>query len=200
MRIAEEYDKALEAFSNALQVQPQFVQVYLARGDVFLLQGQSDTALAEYKAGPARGSHVCPGPGENGRRSTRATNSQRKPRKPIAAAIDLDPKQTIAYNSLAWMAAERQTQLDEAITWAQESRRTRTQNAPDSRTRSDGSIGPVGNSTRRPAVLQKATTMQPPQAAIWYHLGLVQAERKKTKEAVAAMQQSPETPAVFPGH
>ena len=42
----QEYDKALEAFSHALKVQPQFVQAYIARGDVYGIQGQPDKALA----------------------------------------------------------------------------------------------------------------------------------------------------------
>src|SRR5256885_10158619 len=44
----QEYNKALEAFSNALKVQSQFVQAYIARGDVYGIQDQPDKALAEY--------------------------------------------------------------------------------------------------------------------------------------------------------
>jgi tetratricopeptide (TPR) repeat protein len=36
-------------FAQALKVQPQFVPAYLARGDLYRLQGQPEQALAEYQ-------------------------------------------------------------------------------------------------------------------------------------------------------
>lgn len=105
------------------------------------------------------------------------------------AAIDLDPKQMIAYNNLAWMAAERRVHLDEALTWAKKA----VALAPTVPQLCD-TLGWVhrarGELDHAATVLHKATTLPPPQAVIRYHLGLVQAERKQTQEAVAAFKQA----------
>jgi tetratricopeptide (TPR) repeat protein len=118
--------------------------------------------------------------------------------KAYLVAIDIDSKQSIAYNNLAWMAAERQTRLDEALTWAKKA----VELEPNIRQFQD-TLGWVhrarGELDKAATVLQKATTVEPQQAVIWYHLGIVQAERKKTKEAVAALKQALQLQQDFPG-
>jgi Flp pilus assembly protein TadD len=47
-------------------------------------------------------------------------------------------------------------------------------------------------------VLQKAAKIEPQQAVIWYHLGIIQAERKKTKDAEAALRQALQIQQNFP--
>jgi tetratricopeptide (TPR) repeat protein len=182
----KEYEKALEAFSNALKVQPQFVQAYIARGDVYGIQGQSDKALAEYnealRVAPTFAlAHLKIGTVYEAQARTEEAQ------KAYLAALDADPKQSIAYNNLAWMAAEHKTRLDDALSWAK-----RAVELEPKVSQFQDTLGWVhrarGELDKAADVLQKAAKIEPQQAVIWYHLGIIQAERKKTKDAAALKQ------------
>jgi tetratricopeptide (TPR) repeat protein len=192
----QEYEKALEAFANALKVQPQFVRAYIARGDVYGVQGQPDKALAEYN----ESLRVAPKFVLTHLKIGTVYAAQARPeeaQKAYLAAIDADPKQSIAYNNLAWMAAERKTQLDDALTWAKkavelEPKVSQFQDTLGWVHRARGELDKAAD------VLQKATKIEPHQAVIWYHLGIIQAERKKTKDAAAALKQALQSQQNFP--
>jgi tetratricopeptide (TPR) repeat protein len=192
----KEYDKALAAFSDALKVQPQFVQMYLARGDVFLLQGQADKALAEYNEALRVAPQFSLAYVKIG--ALHEANKQlEEAEKAYLAAIDADAKQAMAYSRLARMAAERKTRLDDAITWAQKAVELEPK-VPQFQDTLGWVHRARGELDKAEAVLQKATTGEPPQAVIWYHLGIVRAERKKTKEVAAALKQALKLQQNFP--
>ena len=91
--------------------------------------------------------------------------------------------------NLAWLAAERKTQLDAALTWARkavelEPKVPQFQDTLGWVHRARGALDKAAD------VLQKATKIEPPQAVIWDHPGIVQAERKKTKDAAIALKQA----------
>src|SRR5262249_30864212 len=117
--------------------------------------------------------------------------------KAYLAAIDADPKQSIAYNNLAWMAAERKTRLDDALTWAKKAVELEPK-VPQFQDKLGWVHLDRGELDKAAAVLQKATQIEPQQAAIWYHLGIIQAERKKIKDAATALKQALQIQQNFP--
>lgn len=184
----KEYDKALEAFADALKVQPKFVQARVDRGDVFLAQGQDDKALDEFNAAlkdVPKLAAVQVRVGMLHERAKRATDAERA----YLAAIEADPNQAIAYNNLAYMAAERKAKLDEALVWAKKA----VDLAPKAAGFQD-TLGWVhrarGELDKALPVLEKAAAVKPETAEIVYHLGVVYAEKGKAKEAAASLEKA----------
>lgn len=195
--IRQDYEKALKAFTEALQVQPQFVQAYLARGDVYLIQGHIDKAVGEYQAALRVAPTFAPAYVQLGmlyEGMRRVDDAE----KAYLAAIEYDTNQSIAYNNLAWLAAERRTRLDEALTWAK-----RAVELEPKVPQFQDTLGWVhrarGELERAMAVLQKAASMEPQQAVLWYHLALVYSERKRPKDTLAALRQALKLQQDFPG-
>jgi Flp pilus assembly protein TadD len=95
------------------------------------------------------------------------------------------------------MAAERKARLDDALTWDKkavefEPKVSQFQDTLGWVHRARGELDKAAD------VLQKATKLEPSQAVVWYHLGIIQAERKKTKDAAAALKQALQLQQNFP--
>jgi len=45
----EDYEKAIEAFKQAIRIQPDYIYAHYNLGMVFLVQGDRNSALDEYK-------------------------------------------------------------------------------------------------------------------------------------------------------
>jgi tetratricopeptide (TPR) repeat protein len=48
--IKEQYDQALQCFSNSIQIDPKFAEAYIKRGDTWYLKGDNDMAINDYNA------------------------------------------------------------------------------------------------------------------------------------------------------
>jgi tetratricopeptide (TPR) repeat protein len=111
------YDLALTAYDLALKRKPDFVDARLARGDVFAARKEFDKAEREYElaiqtAPNSLAAHL---------RSAMLHQHLKKwseSERGYLKAIALDPNDPIAYNNLAWSAAERKVRLDDALIWA----------------------------------------------------------------------------------
>lgn len=182
------FDQATQAFSSALKARSTFFPALIARGDIYTTQGHDDKALKEYEAAVT----LAPKLGtlqvkmgllhERNHRFDEAVEA-------FQTAITLDPKQVIAYNNLAWISAEQNIRLENALTWAKKA----VELAPKVPAFQD-TLGWVywkrGNVEEAATVLEKASTMKPEQADIFYHLGVVQAERGRTDEAITALKKA----------
>ena len=173
--VRKQYDEAHQAFGRALQAQPKFAQAHIARGDVYTIQKQDNKAIEDYEAARTLAPriaalHVKLGLlYERNERFDQAIDSFR-------TAISLDPRQPIALNNLAWISVQHNARLDEAVTWAKQA----VALAPKISAFQD-TLGWVhrkrGELDKAADVLEKATALQPEQADIFYHLGVVEAER-----------------------
>ncbi|MDT7044228.1 tetratricopeptide repeat protein [Candidatus Nitronereus thalassa] len=191
----KQFEDAHTAFTQSIYAQPKFVQAYIARGDVSIIQERDTHALEDYEAArnispniPAL--HVKLGLlHERNKRFDQAVDSFR-------TAISLDPRQAIALNNLAWISVQHNTRLDEAVAWAKQA----VALAPKVSAFQD-TLGWVhrkrGELDEAADVLSKATTLEPEQADIFYHLGVVESERGHTEKAVAALEKALELNAKF---
>ncbi|OPY12650.1 MAG: lipoprotein NlpI [Syntrophus sp. PtaB.Bin001] len=48
--IKEQYDQALQCFSNSIRIDPKFAEAYIKRGDTWYLKGDNDMAINDYNA------------------------------------------------------------------------------------------------------------------------------------------------------
>jgi len=184
----KQLDDARKFFDKAILAQPKFVQAFMARGDVSILQAQDAKALEDYEAARTLapripGLHVKIGLlHERNKRFDQAIDSFR-------TAISINPNQPIALNNLAWISVQHNAHLDEAVTWAEQA----VALAPKSSAFQD-TLGWVywkrGELEKAAEVLNRATGLKPEQAEIFYHLGVVEAERGKTEKAVTALEKA----------
>lgn len=182
------YDKALSTMDKALQLQPGYMPARLDRGDIFVATGALDSALAEYQAA----AKALPGLAMAHLKVGAVYQSQKKwtdAEQAFLRAVEADPKMFAAYNNLAWMAAERKENLQNALGWAEKA----VEIAPEAGDSLD-TLGWVhrarGELDQAAAALEKAVAKQPQRVSFVYHLGVVYSEKGERKEAVAAFRKT----------
>lgn len=182
------FDKALNAFGTAIQLQPKFVEAHIAIGDAYINQQKDEEALEAYE----RAKSLTPKVGgiyvklglvhERNKRIDEAA-------KAFEQAIALDPKQPIAFNNLAWIAAQKNIRLDEALEWAKKA----VALAPKVSAFQD-TLGWIhrmrGELDQASDTLHLASGIKPELPDIYYHLGIVEAERGNTKDAISALMRA----------
>jgi len=182
------WDKAQAAFDSALRLQPGLLPAVLGKADVLMAKGDHPAALALYTEAvrAAPGSDLAQlklgmafqGTGQLG-------NAQRA----YLEAVRLNPNLAIAYNNLAWMAAEERTNLQQAQRWAERA----VSLAPGEPLFLD-TLGWVfrarGQLAEAERTLERATAMPGAGPVVWYHLGRVYQERGRNREARRAYQRA----------
>jgi tetratricopeptide (TPR) repeat protein len=111
--------EALTAIDQSLKLQPQNTGFQLARADILLGQGRYQDAQGAYdkvlKADPTSQTAVI-GIGMSYQAMKKYPDAETYFRRALAK----DPRQPLILNNLAWMAAERKTNLDQAVAWAKQ--------------------------------------------------------------------------------
>ncbi len=179
-------DDALQSLEHAAA--RGYVPARMKRGELFEAKGDSRRALAEYETA------VKAAPKYGPARMKLALLHQREGRWADAefaylALTRLHPGDPVAYNNLAWMAAERRAKLDDALAWGLKA----VSLAPGEGAFQD-TLGWVhrarGDLPAASQALHKAAQLQPANAAIQYRLGVVLGERGEVQPAVAALRKA----------
>jgi tetratricopeptide (TPR) repeat protein len=181
-------DRAIVAYDGVLKIVPKSLEALIEKGDVLFASKQSLKALQSYQTalGYAPGSaviHLKIGMVEQDQGRTAQAEAA------YTAAIKADPKQAVAYNNLAWMAAERKTRLAEALTWAQ-----KAVSLDPKVPAFHGTLGWVyrarGETDKAVTSLEQAAALGPTQAEVQYRLGLVYSEKGLRDKAIAALRKA----------
>jgi tetratricopeptide (TPR) repeat protein len=184
----KQYDKALAAFDAALKIFPAFPAAHYERGQIFAARGDDTRALAAYAEAQKH----------DPKRSVGYTNigmvHQRNKRwaeaeQAYLAAVKIEPGNSIAYNNLAWMAAERRTNLPQALTWAQKAV-SLAPKMPEFQMTLGWVLRAQGDLAKAEQTLRGAVSLQPRNAGALYLLGRVYLERGKTEEGVGELQRA----------
>jgi len=180
--------RALDLFAEALKVEPKFFAAHLARGDVFLAAGDRDKALTEFGKAAELAPHLGLAQVKLGM-TWQAKGRAAEAEKAYLNAIALDPGQAVGFNNLAWLAAERKGNLDQALKWAQRATKLAPKQAQFQDTlgwvyRARGELG------RALTVLREASAADPGSGEILYHLAVVYAEQRNTKAAVETLNKA----------
>ncbi len=179
---------AMTWVERALTIQPDMNDALEARADIWQMRGEFDKALADYasvlRANPGRVSALL----------KQGSLLQKLGRNEAAAeaylaAIKHDPRAAIAYNNLAWMAAESGRNLDQAETWGRKAVELGPNVAAfyDTLARVQRARGDLKAAEKS---LLHATSLEGATASIFHHLGVVLLELGKQAEATKAFEKA----------
>jgi tetratricopeptide (TPR) repeat protein len=192
-----QFSRALQAFSDALRIRPDFLPSCMARGETLEATREDDKALFQYSECLKAHPNFAAADVKIGvihQRYNRLAEAD----KAYLAAISLDPNQVIAYNNLAFQAAQQKTRLDAALVWAKKAVQLQPQVAQFQDT-----LGWVlrarGDLDQASATLEKAAALDLKDPTTYYHLGVVYSEKRERREAVAALNRALTIKAEFPG-
>ncbi len=182
------FDAALESFTLALQASPTFLPALMDRADVLAEKERNAEALADYEKvigqQPAN-ADVWLKSGLILQRLQRNEDAAKAYQK----ALSFNPKLPLAYNNLAWLALQKNGDLDEALGWSR-----KAVDLAGSVPHFHDTLGWIlrarGDLAKAQEALETATRLKPPQAESYYHLGIVLQERGNKKGAAAAFRQA----------
>ncbi len=190
------FDEARRAFQIGLDLQPNFVPLLVDQGDLAVARGQLNEAVPYYEkaAGLAPTTTLLIKLGL----AHQSLHHWAEAESTYRQAIDHDTKAADAYNNLAWLMVDRGERLNEAEQWAEQA----TQLSPGRATYLD-TLGWVlysrGEFLKAEQVFRKAAQMEPKNAEIHYHLGVVYDERGNRDDARKALNRALELQPGFPG-
>jgi tetratricopeptide (TPR) repeat protein len=185
---AKDLDGAQQWADRAVAAAPAMPEALELRGDVRQGRGDTEGSLADYAAA------LRTRPGDVALLLKQGSVLQQAGRAGEAAksyqeAIKADPRAAVAYNNLAWMAAESRTNLEQAERWA----RKAIELAPNAADFHD-TLGWVQRARGNPKAAEKtllhAASLKGAPASTFYHLGVVQRELGRSKEAAAAFERA----------
>jgi tetratricopeptide (TPR) repeat protein len=194
--LSKEPTKAIEFFSLAIKAQPDYAPAYMDRADIYYATGEEDKSLQDYHAALAiapksAGVYVKMGMIQERRQQWSAAEQALK------AAIALDDKQALAYNNLAWLAAEGHIAQDNALTWANQA----VSLAPQVLEFQDTLAWVLrtrGKLEQAVSVLEKVNAKKPDESMYLYHLGVVYDDMGNRKKASTAFEKALKLKAHFP--
>jgi tetratricopeptide (TPR) repeat protein len=191
----KQYDAALGEFEFALKADKSFAKAYLGRGDAWFAKGNDRKAIAEYETALTIQPQLATAHEKIG-----MLHHQRKhwaeAERVYLAAIKINPKSPLAYNNLAWVNLEQNSDRDAAVRWARQA----VDLVPQSSQFQD-TLGWAyragGNKAKALAALERAASISPPNPEILYHLGIVLTEAGRDKDAMTAFRKALDLKANF---
>jgi len=184
----KEFQKAKQNLSKAIELDPTNYDAHLTLGDIHFSLNQDSQAIAAYQTSVNVNPDLAVGYLKLGRIYEKI-GEKGKAKQAYLRTIQADPTEPIAYNNLAWMAAEENTNLDEALMWGEKA----VSLTPDSPQFHD-TLGWVYRARGEPAkaetALQKSSKLDPEKAEVWFHLGIVLQEQGKDLNAKQAFQKA----------
>jgi tetratricopeptide (TPR) repeat protein len=176
-------NEAIAAFDRALTSQRNYVDAHIAKGRVLQVTGKRDEAIAEYNAAllvdkKAIGALIGSG------MIYQATGQTAAAEEAFREALNIDKDNLIALNSLAWMAAEKKTELNEALAWATRAASI-APNQPDILDTLGWVLRQRGELPKAAEVLEHAVKLRQT-TEIYTHLGTVRADMGDKNAAAEA--------------
>lgn len=193
---AGEVDKALAAFDSGLARQPAFVPLMLDRADALGRAARWNDAAKQLQAADTlvpQSAAVKTKLGDVYQGAGRWDEAE----KNYLLAIELDAKNPIAYNNLAWMTVERKGDASKAVEWARQAVKLSPGSSPFHDTLAWAERA-SGNLPGALAHLKRAIELEPKVAGYHFHMGVVRNEMKQPAEAKAALIRALELDASLP--
>jgi tetratricopeptide (TPR) repeat protein len=184
----KKYPAAVQSFTRALALRPDQVIWLMARAEAYEALGDESRASKDYETCLKVDPKYAPAYVKIGV-IHQLHDRFAEARKAYQSAISIDPKQALAYNNLAFGLAERKEQLDDALKWANKA----VELMPESSQFQD-TLGWVrrarGELAQASRILEKATTLKPALADVYYHLGIVYSELGRPGNAGEALKKA----------
>lgn len=183
----QKFEEGLGYYNKALAIDPKNIETLLRRGDNYQNIHKDNLAIQDYEAALAVNDALPAAYLKLGMLYQKREQFG-KAAKAYQKTIERNPNSALAYNNLAWMAAESGRDLDQAVVWAKKA----TELAPEyfgvfdtlawvyrARKEYDLAI----------STLQKAVALNPQSTTVFYHLGRVYLEQGNNKQAATALNQ-----------
>lgn len=179
---------AVRQVNRALEIQPTLIEALELRGDIEQMRNAEEAALSSYAAA------LRINPRQTSVLLKQGSLYQRLGRHEAARAAYLEatranPKLAIAYNNLAWMAAESGKDLEQARKWGHQAVTLEPAIAEFHDT-----LGWVyraqGQLAEAERILRHATGLDNASATAFYHLGVIQLELRKHEAAATAFKRA----------
>jgi tetratricopeptide (TPR) repeat protein len=186
--VAGDAARTEQALREAIAADPRFTPAYTMLAQLYLKQGKLDQARAEYEGISQRN------PLDIASRTMvgwllEAQGKQDEAMKAYAAAVNAGGNAPVAANNLAFMYAQRGTNLDEALQLATKAKQRMPEDA-----NVDDTLGWIYYKKDQPQLaigpLQDSLRRRPDNAETLFHLGLVQARLGRSAEARASLQRA----------
>jgi Tfp pilus assembly protein PilF len=176
-------DQALEAFNAALKSQPRFLPAMMERGSLFMSKNEDERAVADFRAVLSiepKSADAYVKLGMIRQRRGRMTEAEAA----YLSAVKINERHALAYNNLAWMAAERHVKTGEAVMWAEKAVALAPK-VPDFQDTLAWVYRARGDLKGAESALLRVAATSPERADFFYHLGVVQHELGKKREAAS---------------
>lgn len=189
-------NEAMTWLERSLKIQPALAEALELRGDIQQARNSSDKALGDYAAAIRSQPNLISALLKQGAlqqqlgRLDAAVDS-------YMAVIKINPKLALAYNNLAWLAAERGKNLEQAEIWSKKAIELNPENADFRDTlawvkRAQGDLAGASE------LLERVTAEKTASAEQFYHLGIVRSEAGQKIGAVEALRKSLQIDPGFP--
>ena len=189
-------DMALEAFDAGLARQSGFVPLMLDRADALGRSARWSAALEQLQRAEDLAPKLAEIPlkvGDVHQANKRWDSAQAS----YLRVIELDPKNAIAHNNLAWMTLERKGNATQAVDWARKAVALSPGSSPFHDTLGWAERA-AGNLPSALASTLRAIEIEPKVAGYHFHLGVLQGELKRPAQARAALLHALELDAALP--
>ncbi|NOT28019.1 MAG: tetratricopeptide repeat protein [Acidobacteria bacterium] len=187
------HSEALASLERAIKLQPRFPAAQLERGNVLMAMNADDRALRAFSELP-NAPEAQVSIGMIHQRHGRWAEAEQA----YLAAVRIEPRAAIAYNNLAWMAADRKVNLMKALEWAQKAVALDPK-VPEFQ----GTLGWVyraqGNLEKAEQTLRAAADVKPSRPAVVFTLARVYIERGKTALGASEIKRALALDPQFPG-
>lgn len=181
-------DLAVLSLSAALAANPAYLPALIDRADALAELERNGEALADYETIVRKrpdDAQLWLKLGLVNERLQRRSDAVKAYQK----ALNLNPSLPLAYNNLAWMAMQEKSNLEQALAWATKATQL-ARNVPQFHDTLGWIHHARGELDLARKSLETAAKIAPPQADVYYHLGVVLQEQGKKKEAAAALNQA----------
>jgi tetratricopeptide (TPR) repeat protein len=192
-----DYARSEELLRRAIEVDPARNEAYGVLGQLYAAQGRVDQALREFETLAQRepksiGAHTIMGT------LLQAQSRRVEAKAAYRRALSIDATAPVSANNLAWMFAEDNENLEEALRLAQVAK-TRLPDSPDVADTLGWVYYRMGVAKSAVPFFREAAEKQPANASFQYHLGLaawksgeVTAARKALETALKLDPKAPE--------
>lgn len=181
-------DQALTYYNKVLYLDPTNIKTLSSRGNVYRSMNKDKLAISDYEAAIAI-DNKQPVINMNLGMLQQKHGEYGKAKKAYMSVIEHAPDAVLAYNNLAWMAAENDSDLSQAVEWANKA----TQLAPDSSAVFD-TLGWVYRAKKdhksATSAFRRATQLEPENATVFYHLGLSYMDQQDKSQATKALNRA----------
>jgi tetratricopeptide (TPR) repeat protein len=179
---------AQRTFTELIGAHPKYAPAYVGRGDTYVVRGDDAKALEDYTAALSLEPRLSDAQFKIGLLHLHAGRTADAERA-FRAVINLDANHPYAYNNLAFLAAERKTNLDAALVWAR-----RAVSLAPAELQFQDTLAWVHNARgeldRAIAILEDGIRIDPRRPDMLYHLGIIYSEKGRTQQAATCLKKA----------